>query len=116
MVAGRSVRAKAMIEGTTFTVTLPRTPDMAQAPQYHGMPSIPLPAPDGDGPAGTAIRVLYIEDNPANIEVVSRLRANDVIAYLTKPLDLTELGQLVDSFAAGHNHEADPAPRTVPAP
>jgi hypothetical protein len=30
-----------------------------------------------------------------------------VIAYLTKPLD---------SFIAGHDRGADPAPRTVPAP
>src|SRR3984885_14034772 len=56
-------------EGTTFTVILPRTPDMAPIPQDHDRPSIPLPAPAGDDPAGTAIRVLYIEDNPANIEV-----------------------------------------------
>jgi hypothetical protein len=26
------------------------------------------------------------------------------------------LGQLLDSFVAEHDHEADPAPRTVPAP
>ena len=177
-------------EGTTFTVILPRTPDMAQIPQDHDRPSIPLPAPAGDDPAGTAIRVLYIEDNPANIEVVSRflrtragmrlqsvtngqaglevaiqeipdlilldlhmpglsgdevlrrlranpatvdipvailsaeasptvihgMRARGVIAYLTKPLDLAELGQLLDAFTAGRDQEADPAPRTVPAP
>lgn len=177
-------------EGTTFTVTLPRTPDIVPDPQYHGAVSIPLPAPDGDGLAGTATRVLYIEDNSANIEVVSRfmktrpgirlqsvtsgqaglevatkeipdlilldlhlpglhgdevlkrlkansatagipvailsaeaspavireMRANGVIAYLTKPLDLTELGQLLDSFAAGHDHEAALCTRTVPAP
>jgi hypothetical protein len=52
-------------------------------------------------------------------EVLRRLRAKSAtagIAYLAKPLDLTELGQLLDSFIAGHDHEADPAPRTVPAP
>jgi signal transduction histidine kinase/ActR/RegA family two-component response regulator len=182
--------ASTLGEGTTFTVTMPRTADIVQAPQYHGTASIPPPAPDGDGLAGTAIRVLYIEDNPANIEVVARfmrtrpgmrlqsvtsgqaglevatqeipdlilldlhlpglhgdevlrrlrakpataripvailsaeaspavirqMRANGVIAYLTKPLDLTELGQLLDSFAAGHDPEADPATRTVPVP
>jgi signal transduction histidine kinase/ActR/RegA family two-component response regulator len=182
--------ASARGEGTTFTVTLPRTPDLVPDPQYHGTASIPLPAPDGDGLAGTAIRVLYIEDNPANIEVVARflrtrpgirlqsvtsghaglevatreipdlilldlhlpglhgaevlkrlrdkpatagipvailsadaspaiirqMRARGVIAYLTKPLDLTELGQLLDSFVAGRDHEAAPSTRTVPAP
>ena len=162
---------------------------MAPAPQDRGAVSIPLPAPDADGPAGTAIRVLYIEDNPANIEVVARfmrtrprirlqsvmsgqaglevatqeipdlilldlhlpglhggevlkrlrdkpatagiavailsaeaspaiirqMRAQGVIAYLTKPLDLTELGELLDSFVEGRDHEADPGPRPVPA-
>ena len=42
-----------------------------------------------------------------------------VIAYLTKPIDLTKLGRLLgrllDSFTPGHDHGADPAPRTVPA-
>ena len=185
---GHLTVASAPGEGTTFTVTLPRAPDMAQAPPDHGTDSIPPPAPDHDGPARPAIRVLYIEDNPANIEVVARflktrprirlqsaatgqagleivtqeipdlilldlhlpgmhggevlrrlrdkpatagipvailsaeaspaiirqMRARGVIAYLTKPLDLTELGQLLDSFAAGH--QADPVPRTEPAP
>ena len=188
--AGHLTVASTPGEGTTFTVTLPQTTDMAQAKQYTGMASIPLPAPAGVDPTGTAIRVLYIEDNPANIEVVSRflrtrpgmrlqsvtngqtglevatqeipdlilldlhlpglhgdevlrrlrakpatagipvailsaeaspavireMRASGVIAYLTKPLNLTELGQLLDSFAAGHDHEADPVLRTVPAP
>ncbi len=188
--AGHLTVASTLGEGTTFTVTLPQTTDMAQAKQYTGMASIPLPAPAGDDPTGTAIRVLYIEDNPANIEVVSRflrtrpgmrlqsvtngqtglevatqeipdlilldlhlpglhgdevlrrlrakpatagipvailsaeaspavireMRASGVIAYLTKPLNLTELGQLLDSFAAGHDHEANPVLRTVPAP
>ena len=48
--------------------------------------------------------------------IIRHMRASGVIACLTKPLDLVELGQLLDSFVAGHDHEADPAPRTVPAP
>jgi response regulator of citrate/malate metabolism len=44
------------------------------------------------------------------------MRASGVIAYLTKPLDLTELGQLIDSFAAQHEQKAGPAPRTARAP
>ena len=186
---GHLTVASAPGEGTTFTVTLPRAPDMVQAPQDRGTTSIPLPTPHGDGPGGTATRVLYIEDNPANIEVVTRfvrtrprirlqsvmsgsaglevatqeipdlilldlhlpglhggevlrrlrdkpatagipvailsaeaspdiirqMRARGVIAYLTKPLDLTELGELLDSFVAGRDHEADPGPRAVPA-
>jgi signal transduction histidine kinase/ActR/RegA family two-component response regulator len=176
-------------EGTTFTVILPRAADMVPAAD-DARASVPVPRTGTEDPAGTDLNVLYIEDNPANIEVVSRfmrtrpavrlqsvtsgqaglalaaqeipdlilldlhlpglhghevlrrlkeepatadipvailsaeaapdiirhMRASGVIAYLTKPLDLTELGQLIDSFAAQHEHEAGPAPRTAPAP
>ena len=186
---GHLTAASAPGEGTTFTVTLPRTPDMVQAPEHDTTP-VPVPRTATDDPARADIRILYIEDNPANIEVVSRflktrpgvrlqsvtsgqagltaaavelpdlilldlhlpglhgdevlrrlranpatagipvailsaeaspaiirqMRARGVIAYLTKPLELTELGQLLDSFAAGQDQEADPAPRTVLAP
>jgi hypothetical protein len=44
------------------------------------------------------------------------MRAAGVIAYLTKPLDLTELGQLLDTAAADHDHHPGPAPGTTPAP
>jgi len=173
-------------EGTTFTITLPRAPDMAQAPADGA--GVPVPRTALDDYAAESIRILYIEDNPANIEVVDRflrtrpgmrlqsvmsgraglevatrevpdlilldlhlpglhgdevlrrltddpatagipvailsaeaaptvirhMRSSGVIAYLTKPLDLTELGQLLDSVAAGHDHHADPATRTPP--
>jgi signal transduction histidine kinase/ActR/RegA family two-component response regulator len=175
-------------EGTTFTITLPRSPDLAQAPAADVRIPAPRIAPDDS--AGDGIRVLYIEDNPANIEVVTRflktrpsmrlesvisgqaglesatrgipdlilldlhlpglhgdevlrrlrdnpatagipvailsaeaspaiihnLRARGVIAYLTKPLDLAELGRLLDSVAAGHDGRADPASLTAPVP
>jgi CheY-like chemotaxis protein len=176
-------------EGTTFTVTLPRAADMVPAAD-DDRASVPVPRTGTEDPAGTDLDVLYIEDNPANIEVVSRflrtrpavrlqsvtsgqaglalaaqeipdlilldlhlpglhghevlrrlkedpatagipvailsaeaapavirhMRAAGVIAYLTKPLDLAELGQLIDSFAAELEHEAGPAPRRAPAP
>jgi hypothetical protein len=44
------------------------------------------------------------------------MRASGVIAYLTKPLDLTELGRLLDSVAAGHDRQAGPASLTAPIP
>jgi hypothetical protein len=44
------------------------------------------------------------------------MRASGVIAYLTKPLDLTELGRLLDSAEAGHDRQAGPAARTAPIP
>jgi CheY-like chemotaxis protein len=63
--------------------------------------------------AGIPVAILSAEAAPA---IIRHMRAAGVIAYLTKPLDLTELGQLIDSFAAQHEHEAGPAPRTAPAP
>ena len=108
---GHLTAASTLGAGTTFTVTLPQTPDMAQ-PSGHDLIPVQLTVPDV--PAGTATRVLYIEDNPADIDVVARFLKTrpGVIAYL----DLTEPGQLLDSFAAGHDHKAHPALRTVPAP
>jgi signal transduction histidine kinase/ActR/RegA family two-component response regulator len=185
---GHLTAASMPAEGTTFTITLPRAPDQVEPPADDERVPAPRIAPDGR--AGENIRVLYIEDNPANIEVVTRylktrpsmrlqsvtsgsaglesatreipdlmlldlhlpglhgdevlrrLRANPataevpvailsaeaapaivrdmrvsgVIAYLTKPLDLTELGRLLDSAAAGHDRQAGPAARTAPIP
>jgi signal transduction histidine kinase/ActR/RegA family two-component response regulator len=175
-------------EGTAFTIALPRVPDVAQAPAYDERVPVLQAAPDD--PAGEIIHILYIEDNPANIEVVTRflqtrpsmrlqsvtsgqaglesatretpdlilldlhlpglhgdevlrrlkdkpatadipvavlsaeaapsvirhMRASGIIAYLTKPLDLAELGRLLDSVEAGHDRRSGPASRTAPIP
>ena len=63
--------------------------------------------------AGIPVAILSAEASSA---IIRDMRTRDVIAYPTEPLDLTELGQLIDSFAAQHVHEAGPAPRTAPAP
>ena len=60
--------------------------------------------------AGIPVAILSAEAAPA---VIRHMRASGVIAYLTKPLDLTELGQLIDSFAAELEREAGPASRTA---
>jgi signal transduction histidine kinase/ActR/RegA family two-component response regulator len=57
-------------QGTAFTVTLPRAADMAPVPGEDGPALAPLDAPPRSG--GARASILYIEDNPANIEVVSR--------------------------------------------
>jgi signal transduction histidine kinase/CheY-like chemotaxis protein len=185
---GRLTAASVPGQGTTFTITLPRSADIAQAPAY--VEGVPVPRAAPDDAAGESIHILYIEDNPANIEVVTRFlrtrpgmrlqsvtsgqagldfvaretpdlilldlhlpglhgdevlrrlkdkpatagipvavlsaeaapavirqaRASGVIAYLTKPLDLAELGRLLDSVAAGHDRRAGPGPRTAPVP
>jgi signal transduction histidine kinase/ActR/RegA family two-component response regulator len=158
-------------EGSAFTVVLPRAPDATHVLPQQAAPSSPARQ---HATAGTAVSILYIEDNPANIEVVSRflkgrpnarlrsvssgrsgiacavlnvpdvilldlhlqdlhgeqvlkelkaepttaavpvvvlsadatpgvirrLLASGALAYLTKPLDLAELGDLLDSFTA----------------
>ena len=68
-----------------------------------------------DKPAisGIPVTILSAEASPA---IIRDMRIRGVIAYPAEPLDLTELGQLPDFFADGHDHGADPAPRGVPAP
>ena len=63
--------------------------------------------------AGIPVAILSAEASPT---IIRNLRARGVIAYLTKPLELTELGQLLDSVAAGHDHQAGPASLTTPLP
>ena len=43
------------------------------------------------------------------------MRGNGAIAYLTKPLNLTELGELVDCLSTKLSQRGGPAPRTTPA-
>ena len=175
--------------GSTFTISLPRVPDMVDTREHEHAAALSLATPASDIDAAEAgLRVLYIEDNSANIEVVSRfvkskpnvrlqavmsgrigleiaarevpdlilldlhlpdlpghevlihlksepatagvpiavlsaeaaptvirqMRSNGIVAYLTKPLDLTELGQLLDSMAAAHEEESGAVPETTP--
>ena len=69
-------------QGSAFTLTLPRSQDMYPVPAASPVPPL-LPAASQDG---ARHRVLYIEDNPANIEVVSRFlrtRPNIVLERAT---------------------------------
>ena len=66
--AGNLIGSSVVGTGSTFTVTLPRAPDLPMVG-----PADPAPAPvRGDADPTSAITILYIEDNPANVEVVSR--------------------------------------------
>jgi signal transduction histidine kinase/ActR/RegA family two-component response regulator len=176
-------------QGSAFTLTLPRAPDVVYVPALGLAPN--EPAAGRHAPAGAHVSVLYIEDNPANIEVVSRflhsrpnttlrsetsgraglesavrdmpdiilldlhladihgdqvlselktepataaisvvvlsadaspgvirrLLAGGALAYLTKPIELAELGELLDTFAAtrAQDQQAQPAAGIVPA-
>jgi len=158
-------------EGSAFTISLPRAPDLIHVAPPEVAPAI---SAGPHVPSGDVIDILYIEDNPSNIEVVSRflksrpnarlqsvssgraglehafrhvpdlilldlnladlhgeqvfkelraepvtaaipvvilsadatpsvirrLLADGVLGYLTKPLDLAEIGGLLDSFSA----------------
>jgi signal transduction histidine kinase/CheY-like chemotaxis protein len=57
-------------QGAAFTISLPRAPDMIQVPDPRPAPASPVAWPHA--PAGAGLSVLYIEDNPANVEVVAR--------------------------------------------
>jgi CheY-like chemotaxis protein len=61
--------------------------------------------------AGIPVAVLSAEAEPA---VIRSMRGSGVVAYLTKPLNLTELGNLVDWLTVRHGR-SDPAARTSPA-
>jgi len=183
---GQLTASSVLGEGSAFTVSLPRAPDVIHAPPPDTVPASPARP---SVPAGAAINVLYIEDNPANVEVVSRflkgrgnarlhsvgsgragldsairdipdiilldlhlpdlqgdrvlrelkaepitaaipvvvlsadatqgvvrrLLAIGALAYLTKPLDLAELGELLDSSATSAQDHARTATLATPA-
>ena len=169
-------------QGSAFAVSLPRAPDLVHIPAPGLAPASPTARPQG--PAGASISVLYVEDNPANVELVARflrgkpnirlksetsgrggidsaagdvpdiilldlhlpdmhgdqvlselkaepataaipvivlsadasrgvihrLLASGALAYLTKPIELAELGTLLDTFAAAKAQGQQPQP------
>jgi signal transduction histidine kinase/ActR/RegA family two-component response regulator len=184
---GRLSASSVLGEGSAFTVTLPRAQGVVDVSPSRAAPASPARPP---APAGTTVSILYIEDNPANIEVVSRflksrqnillqsvssgragiecavrdvpdlilldlhlhdlhgnqvlkelraepvtaaipvvvlsadatpgvirrLLADGALAYLTKPLDLAEFGEFLDSFATpAQDDQACTAMRRSPA-
>jgi signal transduction histidine kinase/ActR/RegA family two-component response regulator len=187
---GQLTASSVLGQGSAFTVGLPRAPDLVRVPA-PGLARASLAQAGPHAPAGASIRILYIEDNPANVEVVSRflrgrpnirlrsetsgraglecaardmpdlimldlhlpdmhgdqvlselkaepataaipvvvlsadasrgvirrLLAGGALAYLTKPIELAELGDLLDTFAAAQaqGQQARSANRIVPA-
>jgi signal transduction histidine kinase/ActR/RegA family two-component response regulator len=169
-------------QGSAFTISLSRAPDLDPYPAPSLTPASPVPRPHA--PAGASFSILYIEDNPANVEVITRflharpgtrlrseasgqaglesaardrpdlilldlhlpdlhgdrvlhelkaepatatipvvvlsadashgvirrLLANGAHAYLTKPIELAELGDLLDSFTDGQAQDQQPHP------
>jgi signal transduction histidine kinase/CheY-like chemotaxis protein len=67
---GRLTASSVVGQGAAFTVSLPRAQDLIQVPAPGLAPASLAPRPRV--PAGASISILYIEDNPANVEVVAR--------------------------------------------
>ncbi len=186
---GRLTTSSVLGQGSAFTVSLPRAPDLVHVPALGLVPVSLAAGPHAQ--AGASISILYIEDNPANVEVVSRflrgrpntrlrseasgragieyavrdppdlilldlhlpdlhgdqvlselkaeaataaipvvvlsadashgvirrLLADGALAYLTKPIELAELGELLDTFGAAQaqDRQAQPAIRITPS-
>jgi signal transduction histidine kinase/AmiR/NasT family two-component response regulator len=186
---GRMTASSVPGQGSAFTISLPRAPDLVHVPAPGLAPASGAAALHT--PARASLSILYIEDNPANVEVVTRflrgrpnttlrsetsgragidraardlpdiilldlhlpdlhgdqvlselktepatapipvvvlsadashgvihrLLANGALAYLTKPIELAELGKLLDTFAAtqAQDRQAQPATRIIPA-
>ena len=186
--SGQLAASSVLGQGSAFTLSLPRVPDLVYA-SGPGLAPAALAAEPDALPGG--ISVLYVEDNSANIEVmtrflrakpgtrlrseasgragleaaardkpdmilldlhlpdmhgdrvlselkaepataaipvvilsadaspgvVRRLLASGAFAYLTKPIDLAELGTLLDAVAATEDQDqrAQPAARIGPA-
>jgi len=71
-------------QGAAFTVSLTRAPDLIHIPAPSPPPAAPVAGPNA--PAGAGLTVLYIEDNPANVEVIARFlrsRPNTTLASAT---------------------------------
>jgi signal transduction histidine kinase/ActR/RegA family two-component response regulator len=57
-------------QGSAFTIRLPRAPDLVHVP-VPGLAPVSR-ARRAHAPPGGSLSILYIEDNPANVEVVTR--------------------------------------------
>ena len=79
---GHLTAASVLGQGAAFTVSLPRAPDLIHVPAPSPAPASPAAGPHV--PPGAALSVLYIEDNPANVEVIARfLRSRPKIRLLS---------------------------------
>ena len=67
---GQLTASSVLGQGSAFTVSLPRVPDLVHVPVPGLAPASRAPGPHP--PAGANLSILYIEDNPANVEVVAR--------------------------------------------
>jgi CheY-like chemotaxis protein len=62
-------------------------------------------------PATAAIPVVVLSAD-ASQGTVHRLLASGALAYLTKPIELAELGKMIDTFAATQDRDQQAQPAT----
>src|SRR6202453_2166468 len=67
---GHLTASSVLGQGAAFTISLPRAPDMIHVPDPS--PAAAERAAGPHFPPGAGLSVLYIEDNPANVEVIAR--------------------------------------------
>jgi len=67
---GQLTVASVLGQGAAFTVSLTRAPDLIHVPRPSPAPASVAAGPHA--PAGAALSVLSIDDNPANLEVIAR--------------------------------------------
>ena len=63
-------------QGSTFTVSLRRAPELARVPGQAARSAQRGPVSGSKTPGKPTMTLLYIEDNPANVEVVARYLAS----------------------------------------
>ena len=83
----------------------PRPDPARHAPARHIRRRSPPPPADRAGHPDIPVAVLSAEAAPG---IIRRMLASGVAAYLTKPLDLAELGRLVHSFRTKGHSDAIP--------
>jgi signal transduction histidine kinase/CheY-like chemotaxis protein len=67
---GHLTASSVLSQGAAFTVSLPRAPDLIPVPAPSPAPRSAAARPHA--PAGAGLSILAIDDNPANLEVISR--------------------------------------------
>ena len=78
---GQLTASSVLGEGSAFTLTLPRVPDLVHVPAPGLAPAAMAAGPRA--PTRADVRILHIEDNPANVEMVSRFLRNKPSITLT---------------------------------
>ncbi|HEX7994227.1 MAG TPA: ATP-binding protein, partial [Streptosporangiaceae bacterium] len=96
------LRARSTVgQGSTFTVSLRRAPELARVPDQPSRKAPPVLIDRSQAMGKPTMTLLYIEDNPANVEVVGQYLASREHARLLIATSGAE------GLAAAHQHRPD---------